>query len=266
MQFLLNKTFTLKLSIITCTYNSGKYLQNTIDSVTSQNDGLDYEHIFIDGISNDTTCDIIKKYAANNPSVSVTLEPRNPKGIYNAMNEWIKLASWDFILFLNSDDFLSNNILSRYISFVKENPGGDVYHAKFQQVYQDIVVDTFPKNSFFSKILFHIGFNTFVFHPTCLIKRSLFAELGLYDESKKIASDFWFWLACLTMHKKFIFFPEIVTNFRIHGDSMTSNPANKESEITEVSFFRKKYFWCLGLIVDQVSLFYRKFIFPLLWK
>lgn len=77
----------MKLSIITCTYNSEKYLPEAMASIASQNNGIDYEHIFVDGMSSDTTCDIIKKYAANNPTVGVILEQRNPKGIYNAMNE-----------------------------------------------------------------------------------------------------------------------------------------------------------------------------------
>lgn len=256
----------MKLSIITCTYNSEKYLPEAIGSVTSQNKWIDYEHIFIDGMSIDGTCDIIKEYAVSNPTTNIVLEQRNPKGIYNAMNEWIKLASWDFVLFLNSDDFLSKDILSRYISFIEKNPNGDIYHWKFQQIYQDRNIGIFPKNSFFSKILFHLGFNTFIFHPTALIKRSLFTELWFYDESKKIASDLWFWFLCFSKHKKFIFFPEIVSNFRIHDNSMTSNPANKAREIEEVSFFRKKYLWKLWIFTDLLSKLYIKIKFVLSHK
>ena len=122
MNFYLFIQTHMKLSIITCTYNSEKYLPEAIGSVTSQNHWIDYEHIFIDGMSIDSTCDLIKEYAASNPTINILLEQRSPKGIYNAMNEWIKLATWDFILFLNSDDFLSTNIIAQYLAFVKENP------------------------------------------------------------------------------------------------------------------------------------------------
>jgi glycosyltransferase involved in cell wall biosynthesis len=256
----------MKLSIITCTYNSEKYLPEAIWSITSQNSWLDYEHIFIDGMSIDSTCDLIKEYAASNPTINIVLEQRIPKGIYNAMNEWIKLATWDFILFLNSDDFLSKNIIAQYLAFVKENPNGDIYHAKFQQIYEDRIIGIFPKSIFLSKILFQLGFNTFIFHPTALIKRSLFTELWYYDESKKIASDLWFWFLCFSKNKKFIFFPEAVSNFRIHDNSMTSNPANKAREIDEVSFFRKKYLWKLCIFTDLISKFFIKIKFILSQK
>jgi glycosyltransferase involved in cell wall biosynthesis len=256
----------MKLSIITCTYNSEKYLPASIESVVSQNQWIEYEHIFVDGMSNDSTCEIVRKYADENPSIHVVLEQRNPKGIYNAMNEGIKIATWDFILFLNSDDYLSENILSRYMKFVAENPDGDIYHAKFQKMHQWSNVGIFPNNIFLARMLFQIGFNTFVFHPTCLIKRSLFIELGLYDETKKIASDLWFWFLCLSKHKKFIFFPEVVSCFRVHEGSMTSNPVNKTREIDEVSYFRKKYLWKKWCIVDSMSRLFLRIKWFIAWK
>jgi glycosyltransferase involved in cell wall biosynthesis len=78
----------MKLSIITCCYNSDKYIQETINSVISQKlDKNIYEHIFIDAFSSDNTIDIINKYIMENSENKIVLKQSKPKGIYNAMNE-----------------------------------------------------------------------------------------------------------------------------------------------------------------------------------
>jgi glycosyltransferase involved in cell wall biosynthesis len=70
----------MKLSIITCTYNSKKYLQQTIDSVTAQNISTEiYEHIFIDGNSTDTTATIIESYQKKYPEHNIKILIKDPK-------------------------------------------------------------------------------------------------------------------------------------------------------------------------------------------
>ena len=79
----------MKLSIITCTYNSENYLQECINSVIAQNLNInEYEHVFVDAYSIDKTKEIIEKYAIKYHNVR--LIERKAKWIYNAMNEWIK--------------------------------------------------------------------------------------------------------------------------------------------------------------------------------
>jgi len=76
------------LSIITCTYNSEKFLSETISSVEKQ--GLDpkiFEHIFIDAESSDETLQIIHDYMERNPSYNIRIVSREAKGIYNAINK-----------------------------------------------------------------------------------------------------------------------------------------------------------------------------------
>ena len=90
----------MKISVITTTYNSGRTVRDTIESVLSQ-DYPDIEYIIIDGASTDDTLRIVNEYADR---ISwIVSEP--DKGIYDAMNKGIRMATGDVVGILNSDDF-----------------------------------------------------------------------------------------------------------------------------------------------------------------
>ena len=97
----------MKLSIITINYNNAAGLKKTLDSVAAQT-YTDFEHIIVDGASTDGSVDEIIAYSqspiANRHKIIWLSEPDT--GIYNAMNKGIKKASGDYLLFLNSGDFL----------------------------------------------------------------------------------------------------------------------------------------------------------------
>ena len=96
-----------KISIITVTKNSEKFLKENIDSIISQN-YQNYEHIFVDGNSTDNTIKIIKSYKKKK---IILIKNKNDKGLYHAMNVGIKKAKGDIIGILNSDDLYFKNTL-----------------------------------------------------------------------------------------------------------------------------------------------------------
>ena len=99
----------MKISIITVCYNSESTLEKTILSVANQTH-KDVEYIIIDGNSKDGTVEIIKQYS--NKIDHWISEP--DKGLYDAMNKGIALATGEIIGILNSDDtFYSNNVLEQ---------------------------------------------------------------------------------------------------------------------------------------------------------
>ena len=89
----------MKISIITATYNSGKTVRETIESVFAQKN-IDLEYIIIDGASTDNTLEIVKEYK---DKISKMVSEKDG-GIYEAMNKGIELASGDVVGILNSDD------------------------------------------------------------------------------------------------------------------------------------------------------------------
>jgi glycosyltransferase involved in cell wall biosynthesis len=115
----------LKISIITATYNSAKTIESTIQSVWSQT-YPNVEHILIDGASKDSTQEIVQNFQNHHPSIRLISE--QDKGIYDALNKGIQLASGDIIGFLHSDDFFDNErIIEKIVEQFEQKKCDGVY-------------------------------------------------------------------------------------------------------------------------------------------
>lgn len=115
-----------KFSIITVTYNAAKVLEDTIQSIVTQT-YKNLEYIIVDGGSTDETLDIIHKYQEH--ITTVISEP--DQGLYDAMNKGIKLATGDYLCFLNAGDGLheDDTLLQWYIPSM-EQPCQECYMEK----------------------------------------------------------------------------------------------------------------------------------------
>lgn len=111
-----------KISIITVVYNGEAWIEQTIQSVLSQT-YLNVQYIIIDGASTDNTLSIIEKYSSQ---IAFFFTGKD-EGIYDAMNKGLKLATGDYVLYLNAGDQLyENNTLTRVFSI---SPGADIYYG-----------------------------------------------------------------------------------------------------------------------------------------
>ncbi len=95
----------MKISIVTITYNAEAVLQRTLDSVSSQT-YRDIEHLIIDGASKDGTMDLVSRYKVRDLPYEVRAVSEPDKGIYDAMNKGLCLATGEYIVFLNAGDTL----------------------------------------------------------------------------------------------------------------------------------------------------------------
>jgi glycosyltransferase involved in cell wall biosynthesis len=177
----------MKISIITATWNSGATLRDTLNSVLSQSYN-EYEHIIVDGCSSDDTLEIIKEYE---PRYNGRLKwiSEKDRGLYDAMNKGILMATGDVIGILNSDDFYSSNKILKNIV--------DKFSDDIDAVYGDIhfVNTTNLKKTvrYYSASRFRAWKMRFGFmppHPSFYCKRSIYEKYGGFDLSYKIAADF----------------------------------------------------------------------------
>jgi glycosyltransferase involved in cell wall biosynthesis len=186
------------VSIITVCYNSEKTIEDTIQSVISQ-DYPSIEYIVVDGKSTDKTLDIISKYEAN---ISKRISEPD-KGIYDAMNKGISMAQGDIIGILNSDDiFASATIVSDVVNAFISDPAIDA-------VYGNI---TYFKDGFPNKSV-----RTWITKP---YYAGFYDTIGTYFPEFKITSDYEFMLRAFKIHGyKPHYLNKFIVNMRMGGAS-----------------------------------------------
>jgi len=204
----------LKISIITATYNSSRVIHDCINSIVTQK-YKDIEHIIVDGGSTDETLSSVN--SLNNNSLVLVSEP--DKGIYDAMNKGIKLATGDIIGFLNSDDFYANeNVLLNVANIFKENQLLDGCYADLVYTDQfDISKNIrYWKSCRFLPGLFSKGWCPP--HQTFFVRRSVYEKFGYFDLNFSIASDVDLMMRFLEVYKINVrYVPEIWIKMRLGG-------------------------------------------------
>jgi glycosyltransferase involved in cell wall biosynthesis len=173
------------VSIITVCFNSEKTIRDTVESVLSQN-YPEIEYIVIDGASTDGTLAALNEYG--DAISKVISEP--DRGIYDAMNKGISLASGEVIGMLNSDDvYINSSAVSELIGAMTAACTDSVF-ADLLVVDQDnlLIVKRYYDSSFFKPSRFRYGWMPA--HPTFFVKKSAYDDVGLFSLDYKIASDY----------------------------------------------------------------------------
>ena len=189
----------MKISLITATYNSGRVLRTTLESVLKQTYS-DIEYIIIDGASKDNTMDLVHEYEPLfNGRIKWLSEP--DKGIYDAMNKGISMATGDIVGIINSDDFYHRtDVLSR-VAEAFEEPGVQAVYGDVRFVHPGDLDKTirYYSSKVFSPKLFRYGFMPA--HPTFFTYKKYFEEFGYYKTDYKIAADYELLVRFLYVHK-----------------------------------------------------------------
>lgn len=173
-------TVNPKLSVITIVYNNVKDIERTMLSVLNQT-YTNIEYILIDGSSTDGTKEIIYKY--KDRLAQFISEP--DKGIYDAMNKGLALATGDYVLFMNSgDEIYAHETVEHVFSSA---PSGDIYYGEtemFDENWKSLGQRRHSAPEHFDWHSFKYGMN--VSHQAIYIKRSLTEP---YDLQYKYSSD-----------------------------------------------------------------------------
>lgn len=208
----------MKLSLITVTYNSSKTLSDTLQSVLSQTYS-DIEYIIVDGASKDNTVSIIKEYEPRfEGRMKWISEP--DKGLYDAMNKGIRMATGDVVGILNSDDlYMDNKVLADIAAiFDKQTDAifGNLYFVDQNDVNQIVRVwKGTPYKSF--KSGWHPA------HPTFYVRREVYEKYGVFDTTFNVSADFELMLRLIEkhgIHTKYL--DRYIVKMRMGGESTGS--------------------------------------------
>ena len=204
----------MKISVITCTWNSEPFLAESIESVLCQ-DHPDIEYIFVDGGSTDGTLERI----AAIPRPTIVIHGVRG-GISRAMNEGIKAATGEIVAHLHSDDYyLGPRVLSTVAAAMEDKTYGWCFGRIKRIVGGQLIAESYVAPRYSPNQLQR---GNFIPHPATFVRRSLMNQAGMFRETLKYAMDYDLWLRLSTMSAA----KELnvaMAAFRVHEGSLSSS-------------------------------------------
>ena len=177
------------VSVIIPTYNRGWVVQEAIDSVLDQ-DFTDYELIVVDDGSDDNTPTILADYGQ-----AITVLHQLNSGVSAARNRGIAAASGQLIAFLDSDDLWLPRKLSTQVKFFKDHPDAVINQTEERWIRNGIRVNPKQRHHKFSGMIFEHSLALCLVSPSAvMIKKSLFDDVGIFDEQLPACEDYDLWL------------------------------------------------------------------------
>lgn len=190
----------MRISVVTATWNSEKTLRDTIESVFRQSYD-DVEYIIADGESKDSTMNIVKEYESKFNGRLRWFSGKD-RGIYDAMNKGLQMATGDVVGIINSDDFFTTDDVLEKVAETFIN------NTQLDAVYGDIHFVK-PENlakctRYFSSRYFRpwaLRFGFMPAHPSFYVRKEVFGKFGFYDLQYRTSSDFEMMVRLLHKHK-----------------------------------------------------------------
>jgi glycosyltransferase involved in cell wall biosynthesis len=225
------------ISIVTPSFNQGRFLRATIESVVSQT-GVEFEYTVVDGGSRDNSLEILKGYGSRFKWISET-----DKGQADAIDKGFRMSRGEILGWLNSDDLYCPGTLSRVLEEFDKDPNVMMVYGKGRHIdAEGKALDEHPSSEFELEAL---SYGCFICQPACLFRRSLYDAAGGLDLRLQYALDLDMWIKFgLLMQKnsqwKFSFIPLLLARSRMHETSKTI--AKRHQAYLEIMAVVKKHF------------------------
>jgi len=245
----------MKISIITITYNAEKFLEKTILSVLHQT-CKDFEHIIVDGASNDRTMEIIKNYELRiKRREFIEVKPEQfrwvsepDSGLYDAMNKGIDLATGDFVWFVNAGDLIyEEHTIQNIVNAYAKAPMSDIIygqsliideHGKALGERHKIAPKQLTKNDLLQGLV--------VCHQSILVKKTIVPK---YDLKYKICADYDWTIRAVEKSKVNHYVDQYISKFLIAG---VSSQQRKKAWIERFNIMKKEFGWCKTILAHLI--------------
>jgi glycosyltransferase involved in cell wall biosynthesis len=207
------------VSVIIPTYNRGWIIQEAVESVLAQ-DYKYFELIVVDDGSTDHTVDLLRSYGK-----AIRLIQQENQGVSAARNTGIAEASGAFIAFLDSDDLWLPDKLSCQIDFFNSHPEAMLCQTEEIWMRNRVRVNPKKRHKKPSGRIFEASLSLCLVSPSAvMIKRSLFEDVGLFDETLPACEDYDFWLRVSCRHPIYLIDTPLIIKRGGHDDQLSSSP------------------------------------------
>jgi glycosyltransferase involved in cell wall biosynthesis len=229
----INNSMDLPLvSVITPSYNQGKFIEQTIQSVLSQ-DYENVEYLIIDGGSTDDTLRIIKQYEDRLKWIS---EP--DRGQTDAINKGFGKAKGDILCWLNSDDTYEPGAIRRAVEYFLEHPDVKMVYGEGNEIDEKgVLVKRFPATQEYDLWkLIHVW--DFILQPTTFFKKEIFREIALPDINLTWCMDWDLWIR-IGSRFKVSYVNYVFANSRVYSETKTDSGGLKR--LREIVSVMRRY-------------------------
>ena len=251
----------MKVSLITVCYNAEKTIADAMESVAlqqgsgigDQGSGLEIEYIVVDGGSTDGTVEEVKRNSEKVKSkAGFTFKwvSEKDRGLYDALNKGIRMATGDVIGILNADDVLAEDDTLAQIAAAFKDPNIDGTYADIRFV-RELGGKTvrYCSGRWFRPWMFR--FAVLPAHPSIYLRRECFEKYGLYSLDYRICADFEMMLRLFWKHRiRTKYLPICTTVMRMGGLSTAGFRSNMEINREDLRAIRAHGYWsCMPLIL-----------------
>ncbi len=254
------------VSIVTPSFNQGRFIRDTIESVLRQT-YPNIEYIVMDGGSTDETVEILKEYGDRFDWES---EPDN--GQTHAINKGLTKARGEVLAYLNSDDVLELDAVEKVVRFLQKNPEIDMVFGKAHYIDENNQITGEYKTS---DNLGDLSSGCIICQPAAFWTRRVSRRIGLFDETLQLTMDYDYWLRMFASKTPIAYFDQFLASSRLYQETKTlSQRKNIFKEIFQICIHNLQFvhinfflgYWHWRLVEPRPHLKFFFTVLPLLWK
>jgi glycosyltransferase involved in cell wall biosynthesis len=203
----------MKVSVVTPSFNKGKFIQRTLESVATQT-GAEIEHVVFDGGSTDDTVGVLKRFGHDVKWVS-----EKDKGQTDAVNKGIRATDGEIIGWLNSDDIYYPDAIARVVAFFEAHPEVDVVYGMADHVdLNDQAFEVYPTEPW---SFVRLRDRCFICQPATFFRRGVADQHGLLDDNLRFCMDYEYWLRLAKAGVRFAYMEEKLAGSRLYAENKT---------------------------------------------
>lgn len=251
-----------KISIITPTYNSNKFIKRTITSVLNQI-YTDWEYLIIDDSSTDNTVELVNEFVKQDSRIKLFKTPKNSGGPALPKNVGIENAKGEYVAFLDHDDEWLPLKLEKQIKVFEESKNEklgivscflNIRNNNGKLIYKH-------KKNYRGDVLKQLANRNFIVNSSCVvIKLSILKEVGQFDSRFKTSDDWDMWLRISKAGYQFDFVSEYLVNYITHGENASIQNNNRDNGAEFILIYNKhpELFFKYNLKATGHYYFYKK--------